>query len=207
LLYGNIIYFNKTGGITMDVKDAIRKRRAYRSFEPIEITKKMIEELAEAAQLAPSCNNNQPWRYIFVHSQDVLKKMHEALPQGNAWAKAASMIIAVLSKKDMDCLMPDGREYYAYDTGAATGFLILRATEMGLVAHCIAGYDPVKVKEVLSIPEDMNVITLLIVGKHSEIISPLLSPKQAKSETERPERLALDTLYSENMYKLKEQHN
>ncbi len=186
----------------MDVKDAIKKRRAYRSLEPAEITKKTIEDLAEAAQLAPSCNNNQPWRYVFVHDQDVLKRMHDALPQGNAWAKAASMIIAVLSKKEMDCLMPDGREYYAYDTGAATGFLILRATEIGLVAHCIAGYDPVKVKEVLSIPEDMNVITLLIVGKHSNTIGPLLSPKQAKAEAERPERLPLDKIYSENAFKL-----
>lgn len=185
----------------MDIKNIIQQRRAYRSLEPVIITKEMIIDLAECAQLAPSCNNNQPWRYIFVNDESVLIKMHAALPTGNAWAKAASMIIVVLSKKDMDCVMKDGREYYAYDTGAATGFLILRATEMGLVAHCIAGYDPVIVKDVLSIPADLNVITLLIVGKHSEKMNPLLSEKQIESESKRPERLSLDKIFSENIYK------
>jgi nitroreductase len=186
----------------MDLKNIINQRRAYRSLEPAPVTKEMINDLAECAQLAPSCNNNQPWRYIFVHKEDVLKKLHAALPQGNAWAKTGSMIIVVLSKKDMDCIMNDGREYYAYDTGVATGFLILRATEMGLVAHCIAGYNPDIVKEVLSIPDDQNVITLLIVGKHSDKMNPILSAKQIESETKRPDRISLDKIFCENVYKL-----
>ncbi len=184
----------------MDIKKIIEQRRAFRSLEPVNITRDMIIDLAECAQLAPSCNNNQPWRYIFVHDEVVLKKMHAALPAGNAWAQAASMIITVLSKKDMDCVMNDGREYYAYDTGAATGFLILRATEMGLVAHCIAGYNPEIVKEILSIPADLNVITLLIIGKHSEKINPALSAKQIEAEKNRPGRLPLEKIYSENGY-------
>ncbi|MCX6667449.1 MAG: nitroreductase family protein, partial [Euryarchaeota archaeon] len=49
----------------MDVKEAIKKRRAYRSFLPVEITKDLINDLAECAQLTASCFNNQPWRYVF----------------------------------------------------------------------------------------------------------------------------------------------
>lgn len=44
----------------MDVKEAIRERRAYRSLDPVEITESLIRDLAESAQLAPSCFNNQP---------------------------------------------------------------------------------------------------------------------------------------------------
>ena len=74
----------------------------------------------------------------------------------------------------------------------ATAFIILRATELGLVAHPIAGYKEDLVKEILGIPDDMQVITLLNVGKHSETISSLLSEKQVESEKERPERLSLE---------------
>jgi nitroreductase len=186
----------------MDVKKIIEQRRGYRSFDPVNISTDMIRDLAECAQLAPSCFNNQPWRYIFVHNPDVLKKMHTALSQGNEWAQSGSMIIAVLSKKEMGCVMKDGREYFTYDVGTATGFMILRATEMGLVAHPIAGYNPVKVKEILGIPEDLTVVTLVIVGKHSDKINPILSEKQIEAEKKRPERLTLEKIYSEDTYNL-----
>ena len=60
----------------------------------------------------------------------------------------------------------------------ATAFIILRATELGLVAHPIAGFDEDKVKEILGIPDDRRVITLVIVGKHMDTVSPVLSEKQ-----------------------------
>ena len=174
----------------MDVKQAINERRAYRSFDPVTITQEIIQDLGESAQLSASCFNNQPWRYVFVHEPEVLSELHEALFKGNAWAKAASMIIAVFSKADLDCVIK-GKEYYLFDTGMATAFIILRATELGLVAHPIAGYSEPKAKEVLRIPDGMTLITLVIVGKHSENISPVLSDKQIGWEMERPERLPL----------------
>jgi len=175
----------------MDIKEAIEKRRAYRSLEPAEITEELVKDLAECARLAPSCFNNQPWRFVFVHG-DKLKDLHQVLSKGNQWAERASMIIAVCSKKEDDCVMKDGREYYLFDTGMANGFLILRATELGLVAHPIAGYDQQKVKEVLNIPEDTTVITLVMVGKHAKELNPVLSEKQMKDEVERPERLKFE---------------
>ncbi len=183
----------------MDVKEAIQKRRAYRSLDSVDITKDLIEDFAECAQLSASCNNNQPWRFIFVYEQDMLKKMYEIFPKGNAWAKSASMYIAVLSKKDYDCIIDD-RVYHHFDTGMATGFLILRATELGLVAHPIAGYSPQKTREILGIPDDIEVITLVIVGKHSKTINPILSEKQITSEQQRPERFPFEKFAYLNRY-------
>jgi nitroreductase len=139
----------------MDVKQAIHTRRAYRSLEPVEITEELIRDLAESAQLTCSCLNNQPWRFVFAYDPDVLKKLHGAVSKGNAWVQAASMIIAVFSQKDLDCLIK-GREYYLFDTGIATAFVILRATELGLIAHPIAGFNEGAVKEILGIPEEMS---------------------------------------------------
>jgi nitroreductase len=174
--------------IPMDVKEAIHTRRAYRSLDPVEITEELVRDLAESARLTCSCFNNQPWRFVFAYDPDVLKKLHGAVSKGNKWVQAASMIIAVFSQKDLDCLIK-GREYYLFDMGMATAFMILRATELGLVAHPIAGFNEDAVKEILGIPEEMRLITLVIVGKHSETISPLLSGTQIERELKRPERL------------------
>lgn len=183
----------------MDVKEAIKKRRAYRALEPVEITEELIRDLADAANLAASCFNNQPWRFVFVHDKDVLAKMKGALSQGNEWARSASMMIIVFSKKEDDCIIKD-REYFLFDTGMAVAHLVLRATELGLVAHPIAGYSPKKTRAILGIPEDMKVITLVIVGRKSADLSNL-ADDQIEIEKERPDRQPLGDFVYVNAYK------
>ncbi|MFX0069218.1 MAG: nitroreductase family protein [Candidatus Hodarchaeota archaeon] len=183
----------------MDVEQAIKERRAYRSLEPVKITEDLVKDLAESIQLAPSCYNNQPWRFVFVYEDEMLKKMHTALTPGNKWAQHASMIVAVFSRIDYDCQLR-GRDYFLFDTGIATAYLVLRATELGLVAHPIAGYSEEVVKEVLNIPEDMKVITLVIFGKHTKEIADYLSENQAELERKRPERLPLGDFAYLNKY-------
>ena len=56
----------------MDVKQTIKKRRAYRSLEHVEITEDLIKDLAQSAQLFCSCFNNQPSRFVFVHEPEAL---------------------------------------------------------------------------------------------------------------------------------------
>ena len=171
----------------MDVKKAIETRRAYRSLDPVPISKELIRDLAESAGLAPSCFNNQPWRFVFVKDPEMLSKIHGALSRGNRWIKRASLIIAVYSKSEDDCNI-QGRSYHHFDVGMATAFMILRATELGLVAHPIAGFNEVKVKTILGISEEMQVITLVNVGRKSENLNELLSEDQRQLEVERPER-------------------
>ena len=175
----------------MDVTEAIQKRRAYRSLEPVAITEELVRDLARHAQLAPTCFNNQPARFVFVSEPATLAQLKSAYNKGNEWCHAASLVIAVFAEKEADCVIRD-REYYLFDTGLQTALLILRATELGLVAHPIAGYNPQKVREILGIPDSFNVITLVIVGRHSALISPVLSEKQVEWERNRPERLPLE---------------
>jgi nitroreductase len=184
----------------MNVKEAIERRRAYRSLDPVEINEDLIRELAECARLAPSCFNYQPWRFVFVYEKSLLEELRPTLSKGNEWVYDASMIIAVFSKKEMDCIIKE-REYYLFDVGMACAFLILRATELGLVAHPIAGFHPDEVKKILEIPEDMNLITLIIVGKHSSKISPYLSEKQILAEKERPPRIPLEEFVFFNKFR------
>ncbi len=185
----------------MNVKDAIENRRAYRVLTEIKITEEIIDELGKAAQLMPSCFNKQPWRFVFVYEDSQLDRMkNEALSEKNlSWANKASMIIAVFSKKDLDCVIKD-REYYLFDTGMAVASIILRATEMGLVAHPIAGYSPKKVREVLNIPSEYNVINLIIVGKKDPVIPDYFDNYQVEREKNRPQRKPLKEFVFHNTF-------
>jgi nitroreductase len=183
----------------MDVREALEKRRSYRSLEPVEVTKDMMDELARAAQLMPSCFNNQPWRFVFVAGKEQLLKMREAMNKGNEWTREDSLIIAAFCRKEKDCIIKD-REYYLFDTGMAVAAIMLRATEMGLVAHPIAGYSPEKAKDVLGIPEGYTLITLINVGKKSDKTNPVMSGWQVKQEKERPVRRSLPQIYSVDFY-------
>jgi nitroreductase len=126
--------------------------------------------------------------------------MHAALSSGNVWAQKSSMIIAVFSKQDDDCIIRD-RVYHQFDVGIAVGFLILRATELGLVAHPIAGFSPKKTREILGIPEEYKVITLIFVGQHAETENPVLSEKQAEAEKRRPQRKPFKEFISYNTFR------
>lgn len=175
----------------MNVIEAIEKRRAYRSLEPVEISDGLIADLSRAAQLAPSCFNNQPWRFVFVRSEKALLALRPALSEGNEWAYGASLIVVVFSRREDDCLLRE-REYHHFDCGLASAFLILRATELGLVAHPIAGFSPKKVRAAVKIPEEYHVHTLIIVGRKANELSPVLSAKQVEWERERPGRYPLE---------------
>lgn len=189
--------------MSMDVKNAINERRAYRSLQNVEITSNIIESLGNAARLAPSCFNHQPWRFVFIYKKDILERMFQTLSTGNqSWATHASMIIVAFSKKEDDCISTGvdmEREYYLFDTGLATGFLMLQATELGLIAHPIAGYNPELIHEILSIPTTYNIINLLIVGKRNLNLEQL-SEKQRTTELERPMRLPLNKIVFHNRF-------
>lgn len=149
------------------VNPLIQARRAWRALSPEPVPREALERLVEAAHLAPSCFNNQPWRFV-VAQGEALEKVKAALPGGNYWAKPAPAILALASHRDLDCKLSDNRDYFLFGCGMATGFLMVQATQMGLVAHPIAGYDPVAVKEALGIPPDYVLITLIVVGRRGD---------------------------------------
>ena len=183
----------------MDVKEAIERRRAYRSLDHIDISENLINDLAKVAQIAPSCANKQPWRLIFVYDEQELRNLFNVLSKGNKWVENTSMLIAVFSKPEDDCIIGE-RKYYLFDTGMATAFIILRATELGLVAHPIAGFNEDKAKSLLNIPDDMRLITLITIGKHSKEVNPVLSESMKLGEKQRPPRISLEKFVYLNKY-------
>jgi len=166
-------------------------RRAKRALSDKKIPDEIIYRVMTAATFAPSCFNNQPWRFLVATNDEALKIIHESLPEGNYWVKNAPVVIVVATRLDDDCRLSDRRDYAFFDCGLATENLILQAVREGLHAHPIAGYNPETIKASFQIPDEFIVITLVALGypgdetslsdKHRELEH---SPRDRKPESE-----------------------
>ena len=146
----------------------IETRRARRALDERPVPEEVLLRILTAAALAPSCNNNQPWRFLAVRRTEELQKVREHLSGGNYWAKKAPVVVAVLTQPELDCRFDDRRDYALFGTGLATGNLLAQATREGLIAHPIAGFKPVPIKEALGVPPELILITLVILGYPGE---------------------------------------
>lgn len=142
----------------------IEQRRANRALSEKKIPQELVNRIMTAGTYAPSCFNNQSWRFLLVTEDEALKKIHAALPGANYWVEKAPLVVVVATELDLDCRLSDRRDYALFDCGLATENLMLQAFREGLYAHAIAGFDPLKIKEAFHVPEEYIVITLVAVG-------------------------------------------
>jgi len=148
----------------MPILKSIEKRRALRALAETPIPAEVLHRLVEAAQLAPSCANSQPWRIITVVEATRLEALKASLAPGNYWAKKAPAIAAFTTSLDWDARLDGGRDYALFDLGMAAMAYQLQAIEEGLVVHPIAGFNPAAAKLALGIPETVVLETLIILG-------------------------------------------
>lgn len=175
----------------MEILKVIEERRAYRALSPEALPEGSAERIVQAGTLAPSCFNQQPWRIVTAAGSG-LEALRPALTEGNAWALAAPLIIAMSVRASDDCRLDDGRDYALFDAGLCSMAMMLQATEEGLVAHPIAGYDPKKAKAALGIPKDHVLIALIIVARRAtDISNTTLSSWQITAESSERNRKPL----------------
>jgi nitroreductase len=158
----------------------IEKRRAYRALSEASIPRETLLRLLEAATLAPSCANSQPWRLVLVSDPEKLAELKKALSGGNYWAQKAPAIAAFVTHPDWDARLDHDRDYAFFDLGMSAMNFQLQAVEEGLYVHPIAGFDPAVAKKALGIPEVAILVTLVILGFPGD--SSHLSDKHLASE-------------------------
>jgi nitroreductase len=180
----------------------IEIRRSHRALQTVPVPRADVELMVQAAHLAPSCFNYQPWRFVAIDDPAVLAQVHALLGASNRWMTRSPVIIAVCSQRDLDCKSSDGRDYFLFDTGMAVGFFMLQATRMGYVAHPVAGYKPLPLKTLLRIPESYTLITLINVGRHGTELS-LLDDEQREREAGPRVRRPLGDVLVWNEFTLK----
>jgi len=147
-----------------ELLNEISKRRARRAIDTKQVPIEVIERIMTGATYAPSCFNNQPWRFILVNEQEALEKVKTHLPEANYWVKKSPLIIMAVTDNELDCRLSDNRNYAFFDLGLSVENLILQAVKEGLIAHPIAGFKPVPIKEAFGIPGGHTLLTLIVLG-------------------------------------------
>lgn len=148
----------------MDVMEVIRARRSIRKFKKDPVPEEALKKLLEAFKSAPSSKNTQPWRLVIIRDGETLKQLADLTKYGKFLADAPLAIAVVACPKKSD--------WAIVDATLATYNMVLVAAEMGLGTCWIGTMDRERAKELLGIPEDMFLLTVIPVGYPAEIPPP-----------------------------------
>ena len=173
-----------------DILPSIQSRRSFRALSSEAIPEEVVDRTLTAATLAPSCFNNQPWRFLMVQSPDALAQAREHLSGGNYWASFAPALILVITNPELDCRIPNGDRVYAeFDTGMAVMNLLIQAEVEGLYAHPMAGFNAENMAKAFEIEAPYKLITVIAVGYPGDISR--LSEKHTRAEQSERQRKPL----------------
>lgn len=144
------------------VLEVIKKRKSVRSYLEKDIPEDVLREVLEAARLAPSASNRQPWKFVMVQDKELKQKLMYA-SRNQAFVREASFVI-VGCAMNPDHVMPNGIHSHAVDLSIALDHISLQATELGLGTCWIGAFDQEQVKEILHIPENIPIVCMMTLG-------------------------------------------
>lgn len=163
----------------MNLKNIIEKRRSVRKFKDIKVPKSLIKELIEAARLAPSAWNAQPWRFVIIQKNAIKETLRKNNVFKQAFVYNAPLIIVCLGdpevfpKERLEPIYSNSQEI-AGDMGATRDVsisaqnLVLRATDLGLGTCYIGLVQRKRIKEILGIPDNYVLPFVIIAGYPAE---------------------------------------
>ena len=162
----------------MNVIDAIKARRSVRSYQDKPVEPQKLDQILEAARLAPSANNYQDWKFVVVQDaatrQALVKACHD-----QAFIAQAHVVIAACSTNPSRA-MASGQLASTTDLSIAVDHMTLAAVELGLGTCWIGAFDAPAVAKLLDVPDDAVVVHVLPLGYPAKSSSP--RPRKSSSE-------------------------
>lgn len=179
------------------ILEPLRQRWSPYAFAETPVAKETLLSLLEAARWAPSCYNEQPWRFVVGSKADdpaTFDKIVSTMGEFNQlWAKNTPVLILAIAKKTFSHNGTPNR-HAPYDLGQAMGHLTIQASALGLVMHQMAGFDPVKASEVFKLSEDFDPIAIMALGFEGNP-EKLEEPYKSRHTTlERPRKALSDLI-------------
>lgn len=170
---------------TFPVHALIAGRWSPRAFTDASITPEDLGSLLEAARWAPSCYNEQPWRFIVARKEDeaAFARLAACLVDANGWAKQAAALVVTVAKATFT-MTGEANAHAWHDVGLAAENLTLQAEALGLATHQMGGFDAEKARTTLGIPDDFTAVAMIAVGHPG----PADSLPEALAERERAPR-------------------
>jgi nitroreductase len=162
----------RQGLLSMTFDEILKARYSCRKYDPSRpIDADQIRTLVEAGRIAPSASNTQTWRFIAVTGRERIEELWQKGMRNlisNKWMRDAPLVLVGCAKLDIITNRVGtgitGIEYYKIDMGIAMEHIVLKATELGLGTCWIGWFNEDGVREVLGIPQNVKVLTLLSVG-------------------------------------------
>lgn len=181
------------------VHPLILSRWSPRSMTGESIEDEELMSLLEAARWAPSCYNNQPWRFIYAkRDTPEWDHLYSLLVEFNQkWTANAAVLILVISHKVFE-MNQKPSVTHSFDTGAACAYLALEGTARGLVVHAMQGFDYEKARDVCQIPDDFAVEAMIAIGKRGKKED---LPEEIQKKEVPSGRKPLNELMMEGKYK------
>jgi len=160
----------------MAVMDSIKQRKSVRKYLDKPVEREKIIECIEAARLAPSAENVQPWRFIVIDDPELKEEFCSQVFSGiykpTRFTIHAPVIVVILAKLDIIANVIgktiQGTSYYLLDIGIAGEHLVLQAQEYGIGSCWIGWFNAKKAKKVLNIPSRYKVVSLIAMGYPAE---------------------------------------
>ena len=145
----------------MDVFEAISKRYSCRKYQNKPVEPEKLSKLMESARLAPSARNFQDWRFVLVTDPET-KSVLATAANNQTMVETAPAIIVACSNNPyrMRC----GQMIGPIDVSIALEHIALQAVEEGLATCWIGSFYHDKVRQVLDIPNGIEIIQLMLVG-------------------------------------------
>jgi len=166
---------------------ALRQRWSPLAFDPKPVPDDTLLSLFEAARWAPSCFNEQPWRFIVgQQGTETFEKLASTLVEGNfVWASHAPVLFLGVAKTTFTHNGSPNR-FGPYDVGQAVGHLTAQAASLGLYLHQMGGFSVDKVREVFGIPAEYEPMAMVALGYLGE--AALLADEKLQAKHNNPTR-------------------
>lgn len=147
----------------MEFNQLIQQRFSVRSYSAKKVERKVLLEILDAARMAPSAVNFQPWHFIVIDESDQIAKFQEVYPRN--WFREAPACIVVCADHEKSWKRKsDGKDFADVDVAIATDHLILKATEMGLGTCWVCNFDVELVRQFLNLPVQIEPLVIVPIG-------------------------------------------
>jgi len=146
----------------MDFHELITKRYSVRAYKPDMVEDDKLLGILDAARLAPTANNQQPFQVLVIHTKDREEELLSIYHR--EWFVQAPLIICLCGIHGKGWVRRDQRQYLDVDIAIVMDHIILAATDLGLGTCYIAAFDANNARQILSLPQEVEPILFTPLG-------------------------------------------
>ncbi len=146
----------------MSFSELIQARYSVRAYKADLVEDEKLQQVLEAARLAPTAANRQPFQILVIHTagrEEELLRIY-----GRPWFVQAPLVICAVGLPEQNWVRMDGKNYNYVDVAIAMDHLILAAADLGLGTCWIAAFNPDAARDVLGLPENVEPIAFTPLG-------------------------------------------